>query len=88
MKIILGRLITTCFDLFICCLPFCSYYELLSLNFMSWVAKSLVAQQILLGVYNKDIQSSNPTSPNYNYQKEEKKNYVLGLMSLFSVIVL
>ena len=52
---------------------------------MSWVAKSLVAQQIFLGVYNKDIQSSNPTSPNYNYQKEEKKNYVLGLMSLFRV---
>ena len=75
LKIILGRLITTCFDLFICCFPFCSCYELLSLNFMSWVAKSLVTLQILIGVYKEDMNSSNLTSPNYNYQKEKKKMF-------------
>ena len=40
---------------------------------MSWVAKSLVTLQILIGVYKEDMNSSNLTSPNYNYQKEKKK---------------
>ena len=83
LKIILGRLITTCFDLFICCFPFCSCYELLSLNFMSWVAKSLVTLQLLL-VFTTKTWTVQISLPLTIIIKKKKKN-VLGLMSLFRV---